>query len=100
LTIDALAAAHFMSRRRLYQLFDDVGESPAEWIRSRRLQHAALLLRREGDASMGVSDISERSGFADATTFSRAFRRKYGVNPSDFRDPANIPATPPGGARV
>ena len=85
LTIEALAGTHFMSRRRLYQLFDDVGESPAELIRSRRLEHAAHLLTQEGETSATVSEVSERSGFADATTFARAFRRKYGVNPSEFR---------------
>lgn len=84
LTIDGLAAAHFMSRRRLYQLFGDVGESPAELIRSRRLEYASDLLAR-ADANATVSEVSEQSGFADATTFARAFRRRYGVNPSDFR---------------
>lgn len=88
LTIEALAERHFMSRRRLYQLFNDVGDSPADLIRSRRLRHAAELLLRDAEAPPSVGEVSEQSGFADATTFARAFRRQYGLNPSDYRSAA------------
>lgn len=86
LTVDTLAAEHFLSRRRLYQLFDEAGESPAERIRSRRLEHAAALLRDDDQRAIGVTEACERSGFSDATTFARAFRRKYGINPREFRE--------------
>lgn len=83
LTVDDLAVRHFMSRRRLYQLFDDAGENPAELIRSQRLAHAAKLLH--SDDEQGIARIAAAVGFANATTFSRAFRRKYGVTPKDYR---------------
>jgi AraC-like DNA-binding protein len=87
LTVDSLAAQHSISRRRLYQLFDDVGESPAEWIRTHRLEYAAGLLGDSGSRSarLGAGEVAQMSGFSDAATFARAFRRKYGMNPSEFR---------------
>lgn len=86
LTVDSLAAQHFISRRRLYQLFDDVGESPSECIRSHRLEYAAGLLGDVGSpGGQVVGDVAQLSGFSDAATFARAFRRKYGMNPSEFR---------------
>ncbi|WP_309694480.1 AraC family transcriptional regulator [Microbacterium foliorum] len=84
LAIDALASQHHVSRRRLYEIFDVSGASPAEWIRERRLRHAEKLLRN-GDRALSIARISELSGFADPTTFARAFRRTYTVNPQDFR---------------
>ncbi|MEZ3162167.1 AraC family transcriptional regulator [Microbacterium sp. BWT-B31] len=88
LTVDSLAARHFISRRRLYQLFDEVGESPSEWIRVCRLEHAAGLLAEAGRmAKHTIGEIAQMSGFSDAATFARAFRRKYGMNPSDYRSP-------------
>ena len=32
-----------------------------------------------------VEEIAEHSGFADGRAFAKAFRKKYGVRPSDFR---------------
>lgn len=85
LTIDALAANHFMSRRRLYELFARSEESPANWLRRERLAHALRLLQADQTPRATVSEVAERSGFADATTFSRAFHREYGLTPRDVR---------------
>lgn len=86
LNVDSLAAAHFLSRRRLYQLFEHTDESPGDWIRSRRLEYGAALLRSPDHRALEIREVSERSGFSDATTFARAFRREYGANPSDCRE--------------
>jgi AraC-like DNA-binding protein len=83
LDVDDIAAAHYISRRRLYQLFETVGTTPADLLRAVRLEAASERLRASDDAS--VSLIAFESGFSDATTFTRAFRRRYGCVPRDYR---------------
>lgn len=83
LTVETLAMQHFMSRRRLYQIFESFEKSPADEIRDLRLQHAENLLASPTELS--ISEVSGRSGFLDPTTFARAFQRRNGCTPSDFR---------------
>ena len=48
------------------------------YIKARRLDEAALLLKR-GD--MGVEDVCLFVGYADVSSFSKAFKAKFGVSP-------------------
>ncbi|MFF0222770.1 helix-turn-helix domain-containing protein [Streptomyces sp. NPDC004629] len=41
-----------------------------------------------------IHAIAARSGFPRAADFTRAFRRAYGVSPSDYRHQAAPPAGP------
>ncbi|NUM80621.1 AraC family transcriptional regulator [bacterium] len=62
--------------------------SPHELIEDYRLERAVSLLR---SSSLPVEDVAVVSGFWSTKTFRRAFRRKYGCRPSDYRqgpDPA------------
>ncbi|SJM57455.1 helix-turn-helix domain-containing protein [Gulosibacter sp. 10] len=82
LTVESLAAHHHLSVRTVYQLFEATGEPPGVFIRRARLRRAASLL---GDASGGrrtVASIAAECGFPDPSTFTRAFRREYGVAPT------------------
>lgn len=83
LTVETLAMQHFLSRRRLYQLFERYEQSPADEIRDLRLTHAESLLVTRTD--LAVADVATRSGFLDPTTFARAFQRRNGCNPSTYR---------------
>jgi AraC-like DNA-binding protein len=82
LTPTSLAAEFHVSLRQVQKLFARDGESPAEYIRRRRLEHAALLLC----PGTAVARAAHDSGFHDVDTFSRAFTRHYGVVPSQYRD--------------
>jgi len=73
-----LAEAHHISVRSLQLLFAAEGLSPANYIRARRLAMARVLL----DQGLPVAAAGRRSGFADTATFSRAFRRQFGLSPS------------------
>lgn len=57
-------------------------ESPARYIKSKRLQHAASLLACGNES---ISAIAFDSGFQDLTTFSSIFKDKYHQTPSQFR---------------
>ncbi|MEO8527556.1 MAG: helix-turn-helix domain-containing protein [Pseudolysinimonas sp.] len=74
--------AHFVSRRFLDELFEPLNETPAEHLRRLRLRRAVELL---ADPRPSIAQVAERSGFADPTTFTRAFHREFGMLPREFR---------------
>ena len=72
-----------MSETKLRQLIHrETRLSPGKLIRSLRLQNAAELLCF---TDRKIADISRQCGFPNPFTFSRAFRRKYGLPPQRFR---------------
>jgi AraC-like DNA-binding protein len=83
LTVESVARAHHLSRRKLYQLFELLGTGPSEYIRDTRLLAASSLLSA-GDRAP-VAAIAGAAGFADNTTFTRAFIRQYGCTPTQWR---------------
>lgn len=83
LTMDEVARRHGVSRRRLYQVFEADGTTPAAYLRSVRLAAAAEMLERPRSAT--ITEIAYACGFNDPLTFSRAFRRAYGVTPREWR---------------
>jgi AraC-like DNA-binding protein len=83
LSAEQIAAAHHISVRHLYKVLADGGVSLGDWIRTQRLQAC----RRELSASAGtpIAAIARRHGFANMSSFSRAFRAEYGTTPSQWR---------------
>lgn len=82
-TVDTLCALHNMSRSSFYNKLKSLtGSSPADYVRTIRLQVAARLLK-EGDAS--ITEVAEQTGFCDAKYFREVFRKHYGVSPSEYR---------------
>lgn len=83
LDVDTIASQLNMStstfRRRLY---NTVGETPKTYISAIQMQKAAKLLQEYND--MSIADVAKACGFDEATNFSRAFKRFYGVTPSQF----------------
>ena len=60
------------------------GEPPGELLRRLRLEQAHRMLR---STPIPVQDVAVTCGFADANTFCRAFRQKYGLTPGQARKP-------------
>lgn len=81
LDVAQIAEAHYVSRRHLYELFEPFAETPGEHLRRLRLHRAQSLL--SGDLTL--AEIAGRCGFADPTTFTRAFHREFGMLPSEYR---------------
>lgn len=81
----AIAAAHHISLRQLYKLFETQGRTVAGWVRGRRLERCRRDLLDPALRSRPVRVIAARWGFTDPTHFSRAFREAYGVPPGEFR---------------
>ena len=59
------------------------GISPGKWLLSKRLTHAAMLLR---DNTYNISQVAYNCGFEDSSHFSRAFKEKYGKSPLSYRN--------------
>ncbi len=57
-------------------------ETPAQYIRNRRLQKAKDLLVH---SSLSVSEISFQVGYEDSSYFSRLFSSSFMLSPSEFR---------------
>lgn len=75
-----------ISLRYLQKLFEDAGENPNHYIRRRRLERSYQDLSDALYLNLSIAEISYRWGFNDSAYFSRAFRERYGVSPSQHRD--------------
>ncbi|MFE4047964.1 helix-turn-helix domain-containing protein [Streptomyces sp. YIM B13518] len=80
-----MAAAHQISTRSLYKLFQEEGLTVAAWVRERRLENCRRALADPALNSRPVHAIAARWGFADSAHFSRAFRAAYGMPPKEYR---------------
>ncbi len=82
---DMLARTFGMSRRSLYRLFATLGTTPGRWINDVRLDQAYRYLFDGGADHGSVSQVAFAAGFSDSSHFARAFRRRFGVSPSECR---------------
>lgn len=85
LSVDAVAAALCMSRRSLYHLFSEYQITPGKMILDIRLQQAIQILGNPKFNRMKATEIAFGSGFNDYATFSRLFKLRYGLSPSEYR---------------
>ena len=85
LTAERVAAALRCSRTRLYRVFAEHGPSVAMHIRETRLLRSRTLLR---DANRSIGDIALYCGYGDLPAYSKAFRRRFGMAPSAWRNEA------------
>ncbi|MGK6317099.1 helix-turn-helix domain-containing protein [Neorhizobium sp. DT-125] len=91
-----------VSRSRLYRIFEPTG-GISGYIRRQRLLRTRDILA-DGTDSRSISAIAEEWGFMDASTYSRMFRREFGMTPKEARDTGCLgiknPWIPPGGKPV
>jgi AraC-like DNA-binding protein len=83
LTGASLAASLGCSRAHLYRVFAKHGLMVAEHIRGVRLDAARQMLLRR--TRRGIAQIAHEAGYEDATSFGRAFRKRFGMTPRDCR---------------
>ena len=84
LSLEGLAAELNISRSQLNRRIKLLtGVTAQQYVLQVRLEHARLLLQEH--PGMSVAEIGFQCGFESAASFSRAFRRAFGVAPSQFR---------------
>lgn len=82
LKVEAIAAGLGLSRNYFYRIFrQHKGVSPQEYIISFRLAKAAAFM-----TELGVSqeEAAHLVGYPDVFSFSRMFKRKYGIPPGQY----------------
>ncbi|HTH76278.1 MAG TPA: AraC family transcriptional regulator [Trinickia sp.] len=83
LRVADLAAHCGLGERRFHQLFDEAfGTTPHRYLQRLRLDTALSLL---GDPRQSLSDVALTVGFADQSTFTHAFTRRFGLAPGQWR---------------
>jgi AraC-like DNA-binding protein len=80
-----VAAAHHISLRYLYKLFEEQDETVAAWIRARRLEACRRDLADPALASRPVAAIAARWGFPNPASFSQVFKAAHGLPPQEYR---------------
>lgn len=82
-SVESLAEAVHVSRSVLAQRFADlVGLPPIQYLIRWRLATAARLLRSE---RLSLARVAEAVGYESEASFSRAFKKEFGVSPGQWR---------------
>ena len=83
LGVDDMAAAAGLSRAHFSREFRRAyGESPHQYLLTRRMERAAWLLRA---TDRSVADVCFSVGLASVGSFTSSFTRTYGVSPTVYR---------------
>lgn len=78
-----IAEAFSLSEKHLYTLLrESTNQTPAALLLDMRLNYAAKLLR---ETDQPIQSVSENAGFANFSTFYKAFKRAYALTPSQYR---------------
>lgn len=82
LNVEKMSRQLGMSRGTLYnKLLEMTGQTPIEFIKTIKLEKAALLLEK---SDLNVSQISYATGFASPSYFTKSFKAKFGMLPSEY----------------
>lgn len=83
LQVADLARVAGLSSARLHARFvAERGQTPMEYIRSRRLHKAVGLLR---DSNLPIGEIAHQVGYSSQSAFAAAVLREFGVSPGKLR---------------
>ncbi|MBQ3080497.1 MAG: helix-turn-helix domain-containing protein [Clostridia bacterium] len=84
LSLTALADLFDMSESMMSRFFKaHMGVTYSAYLENIRLTEAETLL---SSSTLPVKDVAEMVGYANTTTFYKAFRRKWGVSPTTHRE--------------
>lgn len=82
-TLPELASEFHVSPSQLSHVFKSItGYSPIDYLISCRLSAAKTLL---AESEKSIKEIVDTCGFSDESNFSRTFKNKTGMTPSEFR---------------
>ena len=85
LSVTQVAGAVGLSERYVSHLFASDRLHLMQWVWRERLSRCCHALKSENADAQSITSIAYAWGFSDTAHFSRAFRRQYGMSPSQFR---------------
>jgi AraC-like DNA-binding protein len=68
--------------RRLFK--NETGKTPTAYLIDLRMEHARKLLEKKDEISFSIKDIALLCGFSDPYYFSRLFKEKTGMSPTEY----------------
>ncbi|MGN0144245.1 MAG: AraC family transcriptional regulator [Clostridium sp.] len=84
LTINSIADSLHINRSYLYRIFKaKLGQSPQQYLINYRINRAKDLIENK---NLQFNIIAGSVGYKDTLTFSREFKRRTGVSPSEYRE--------------
>lgn len=86
LNVEQLALGVNSSRAQLYRLFQGQSLSVHGALREARLIKSVEYLRSCGDKVLSIGAIAYACGFSDQSVFSKLFKQRFGVTPSELRN--------------
>jgi AraC family transcriptional regulator len=87
LTLDELSKIASFSKYHFHRIFKSVvGESMAEYIRRVRLSSTTLQFK----TNQKITQIAMNSGYETNASFSKAFKKHFGITPKEFAKNAKI----------
>ncbi|MDO9438905.1 GlxA family transcriptional regulator [Hydrogenophaga sp.] len=83
LSVPALASLAGMSERSFARIFrSETGTTPAEFVENARIDAARRLVE---DSELPAKRLADAVGYANVDSFRRAFDRRLGVSPGEYR---------------
>jgi AraC family transcriptional regulator len=83
LSLNTISNVAFFSPYHFHRVFKfATKETLNEYVTRRRIEKSALELIHK---DIGITEISTKCGFNDNSSFTRAFKKYYGVSPTEFR---------------
>jgi AraC-like DNA-binding protein len=86
LSSELIAGRHGISSRYVRKLFEQEGTSFTSFVLNERLTRVRRMLRDPRYAHLTIAQLAHACGFNDISYFNRAFRRHFGVTPTDVRE--------------
>ncbi|MGW9686854.1 AraC family transcriptional regulator [Flagellimonas sp. 2504JD1-5] len=82
LSLNTVSAVAFFSPYHFHRVFKFItGETLNQYVTRRRIEKSALDLRHK---TITATEIAHKNGFNDLSSFTRAFKKYYGLNPTEF----------------
>jgi AraC family transcriptional regulator len=83
LSLNTVSQIAFFSPFHFHRVFKFVtGETLNEYVTRRRIEKSALDLLHN---NIKATELAHKYGFSDISSFSRAFKKYYGVSPTEFK---------------
>lgn len=83
LSVDTLAEAMGYRRTVFYKKVKTLtGMTPADYIKTQRLNHAAEMLR---DETITVAEVCYKVGISDPHYFAKLFKQQFGISPKKYQ---------------
>ena len=83
LSLKTVSEIAFFSPFHFHRVFKFVaGETLNEYVTRRRIEKSSLKLLHK---KITTTEIAHKYGFSDNSSFSRAFKRNFGISPTEFK---------------